>query len=500
VTSRRTLLLAASALVALAACDDDPARPNVAFAVSCPATANDVNAPLQFTFSAPIDPSTVVGSNVVVSDAATGFEIPGSVAVAPSGNTVTFTASSPLPFDTTVAVRLQNLLPVGGFDQLETTLCRIRTGPAPIRELFWRQLPPAGGQALEGISLADSSPNATTYVVSRPGVLYRRSAGNEYRAPGDDRPDVDFRVLTQIPYVSAGFDVNFVDRDTGFISFDDVRDISSRVLRTRDGGNTYDTLLTVVNATARRLYFRRVGAGDRGIFGMIIGGSTANTGFRKIVPGLNGATSVVLTPFFGTGGGSDVTFAQDTALGAGSSFGIRTGNIDIRGNVFRSTNGGTSWTMITGARAPINVVTYRGVAIRNNGTIFVAGGNGFVGRIDPGSQTITRVTIDPNLVSLDTLNVNALVFNDIEFARNNDQVGWVIGARQVGIVGGTPQFQGLIYVTRDGGATWTRQGVRGAQGFGGEFPQLNRLSVLSSTQVRIAGDAGTVLTYNPPQP
>jgi photosystem II stability/assembly factor-like uncharacterized protein len=498
VSARRSLLLAASALVALAACDDDPARPSLTFAVTCPTTASDVNAPLQFSFTAPVDPSTVVGSNIVVSDAATGFEVPGSLGT--NGQTVTFTSSAPLPFDTVLAVRLQNLLPIGGDRQLQTTLCRITTGPAPIRELFWRALPEAGGTALEGVSLADSSPNALTYVISRPGVLYRRDGGDEYRAPGDRTPDADFRVLPQIPYISAGFDVNFADRDVGFVSFDDVRDVASRVLRTRDGGNTYDTLITISNATARRLYFRRVApttGTNTGIFGVIIGGSTANAGFRKYLPATN---TVTLTgAFFGAGGGSDIDVANDTALVAGTSFGIRTGAIDIRGNVFRSTNGGNTWTMLAGAQAGPNIVTYRGVAIRNNGTIWVTGGNGFVGFVTPGGTTLTRVTVDPNLVSLDTLNVQALVFNDIQFARDNDQVGWLVGARQVGVVGGSPQFQGLIYMTRDGGQTWTRQGVRGAGGFGGEFPALNRLSVLSSKHVRIVGDAGTVLTYNPPQ-
>ena len=493
--ARRLLLLAACALVTLAACDDDPARPNVAFAVSCPATANDVNAPLQFTFTQPIDPSTVLGSNIVVTDAATGFEIPGSVAA--TGNTVTFTASAPLPFDTTVAVRFQNLLPVGGFDQLETTLCRITTGPAPIRELFWRQLPQAGGSALEGVSLADSSPNATTFVIARPGVLYRRDGGDEFRAPGDDRADADFRVLPQIPYMSAGFDVNFVDTNLGYVSYDDIRDVSSRVLRTRDGGNTYDTLVTIVNATARRLYFRRVNPSLNGVFGVIIGGSTANTGFRKYNP-VTGAVTV--QAFFGSGGGSDVDFANDTSIGVGSSFGLRTGNIDIRGNLFRTTNGGTTWTELTPSRAALNVVTYRGVAVRNDGTLWTVGGNGFVGFVPPGGTTVQRVVVDPNLVSLDTLNVQALVFNDIQFARQDDRIGWIVGARQIGVIGGTPQFQGLIYVTRDGGQTWIRQGVRGAAGFGGEFPALNRLSVLGPQQVRIVGDAGTVLTYNPPRP
>jgi photosystem II stability/assembly factor-like uncharacterized protein len=100
--------------------------------------------------------------------------------------------------------------------------------------------------------------------------------------------------------------------------------------------------------------------------------------------------------------------------------------------------------------------------------------------------------------SPDGTNPNALLFTDVQFAPDNDLNGWAIGAVQIGIIGGVPRYQGLIYMTRDGGATWHRQGVRGADQFGAEFPRLNRLSVLSSTSVWIVGDGGTVLEYSPP--
>ena len=85
----------------------------------------------------------------------------------------------------------------------------------------------------------------------------------------------------------------------------------------------------------------------------------------------------------------------------------------------------------------------------------------------------------------------------MEFAPDNDLRGWLIGARQTGVVNGIPQFEGLIFQTTDGGATWVRQGVRGAPNFGETFPRLNRISVFDQNHVWIVGDGGTVLQYQP---
>jgi photosystem II stability/assembly factor-like uncharacterized protein len=60
-----------------------------------------------------------------------------------------------------------------------------------------------------------------------------------------------------------------------------------------------------------------------------------------------------------------------------------------------------------------------------------------------------------------------------------------------------PRYQGLIFETRDGGTTWTRQGVAGAENYGAEFARLNRIEVFSSSEVWLIGDGGTVLSYEP---
>jgi hypothetical protein len=146
-------------------------------------------------------------------------------------------------------------------------------------------------------------------------------------------------------------------------------------------------------------------------------------------------------------------------------------------------------------------VRYFGVAKRANGEIFATGGNGFVSRITVpgggGAPTITTVVPAP-LVSPDTANALAFIYTDIQFAPDNDQVGWLIGAIQTGVdQTGAPRYQGLIFETRNGGTSWVRQGVKEAGNYGADFPRLNRLSVFSSTKVLIVGDGGTVLLYEP---
>jgi len=85
----------------------------------------------------------------------------------------------------------------------------------------------------------------------------------------------------------------------------------------------------------------------------------------------------------------------------------------------------------------------------------------------------------------------------VQFAPDDQSVGWIVGAQRIGVVNGVPQYRGIIFETRDGGATWTRQGVADAPNYGAEFPRLNRIEARSATDVWIVGDGGTVLSYAP---
>lgn len=489
VASKHPFRVIAFALVGGAlACDKDPSSPDREFSLSCPTEVLSVNAPISLTFSRPVSASSVTGANIVVTDAR-GVEIPGGVSRgAGAANTISFTSSAPLPFDTLIRVRVQNLLAEDSNAPIDVTICELRTELPPIRELFWDQLPSAGGNDLLGVWLVEPD---FSYVISRIGTVFRWQGGP------------DFVAFPPPPYLSAGLDVSFVSRNRGFATFEDFRSRRGVVVETVDGGATFDTLAFAPLQSLNRTYFRPIPSAAMP-FGVVAGGQTFNPAFfMKYRP----ETGTFTTQAISTAGGvNDVDFfGTDTTFGAASTLGIRLGTRDVLGTVFQTTDGGATWTEITGdsVRASTRVLSYRGVAVRGTGQtreIYVAGGSGFFARFRTtnGGASYTRTLLLQGVVANpDSTNPNALVFTDVQFAPDNGNIGWVIGAQQVGLVGGVPRYQGLIFQTRDGGQTWTRQGVRNAPAFGAEFPRLNRISVLSSTAVWLVGDGGAVLAYRP---
>jgi hypothetical protein len=479
--NRFPTLLAIVAVCAVASsCDKDPTQPTEALAlVACPTGLQLVNAPITLAFTQPLSPASVTGANIVVTDAATGFEIPGSVRLAATdARQVVFTPSEPLPFDTAVRVRVQNLLSADASASSAVTVCNLRTELPPIRELYWRALPDIGGNDLYGVS------------VLQPYLAYVISSSNRLFRYADTLSAV---TLPLPPYYTSSNDVSFVSPTHGFVTATDVRLRKSVVLESFDSGVTFDTIGTATAQVLNRAYFRPIPNADAP-FGVAAGGQTFSPAyFMKYHPQTK---TFAVTSFNGTGGVYDVDFTRDTLHGAAATLGLKVGTFTVLGKVYVTADGGSTWTEVAGATAPDSVVTYRGVAVRNNGDVWVTGGNGYVARLTPsgGGYTITRVAM-PGVTNPVPDTPSGLIFNDVQFAPDNDKFGWIVGAVQIGAIGGVPRYEGLIFITRDGGATWTRQGVRGALNYGAEFPALNRIDVLSSNVAWIAGDAGTVLRY-----
>lgn len=99
-------------IAALFACDDDGTRPKPVLSIACPVAPLNVNAPITLNFTRTVAPGSITGANIVVTNAATGAEIPGSLTFTNSGGgtAVTFSAASALPYQTTVRIRVQNVL------------------------------------------------------------------------------------------------------------------------------------------------------------------------------------------------------------------------------------------------------------------------------------------------------------------------------------------------------------------------------------------------------
>ncbi|HEX2719093.1 MAG TPA: Ig-like domain-containing protein [Gemmatimonadaceae bacterium] len=484
----RLCAVAIAALALLAtACDDDPSAPRANFVFAgCPTGNLLVNAPISLNFSSAVAASTVTPANVVVANAVTGFEIPGGLSVGNSGRSIVFTPSAPLPFGERVSVRVQNVLDAAGQSQTGVVVCNLVTEPPPIAEVVWDRLPDASGGLLTGATMymPDSGFVAATQV-----PIYRR-VGNQWQ------------VRFNQPYFAQSSDVDFINALHGWGAHFDTRNSRGVITRSLNGGNSWDTVSTFGSLLVNRL---RVDSARTGrTFGIGGGGAFSSANFYKLDPatdrwrqtttfsagaGINGFSSV-----------ADVDFApRDTLNLAAVSRGVRINAstiIFIPGRIYRSTNAGESWAEIPGTAADTGrIITYLGVAQRANGDIFVTGGNGYFARIANGSNTLQRINL--GLVSRDTLDFNALIYTDVQFAPDNDQVGWLIGSRLSPTRQNDPRRVGVIFTTRDGGATWIRQGVRGANDYGAEFPGLNRLEVFSATKAWAVGEGGVVLSLNP---
>jgi len=483
--SKILFALAVGALGAVA-CDNDPNIPTVNFALSaCPTGRLAVNAPITLNFTAPVATTTVVAGNVVVANAKTGLALPGTLSQ-PNGTTILFTPSTPLPFQTPLRIRVQNLLGAEVATPFNVTVCEVLTQDPPITQLFWTPLPTITGGRLLGGSMykVDSG-----YVASENVPIFRRTP-------------TSWEVVFNEPYLQTSYDAAFPLRRYGFTSHFDSRANSGAgngfVTQTRDAGVTYDTLFIQAGEAMQRLYFRQRFATDTAYFGIVGGGKFNLARFVKWRPETRSFATV--QTFGNTAQVADVdVVAGDTTRAAAASNGITFANGAFfnPGRSYVSANGGATWTEI-GVPATTTEVTRFGVAIRSNGDIYVTGGGGYVARLTPsgGTYTATRI-LQTAVVNPDPSNFQALMYTDVQFAPDDQNKGWIVGAQLVSRTGEAPRFQGLIFETVDGGQTWTRQGVRGALAFGAEFPRLNRIIAFSKSSVWLIGDGGTVLSYNP---
>lgn len=490
---RKTLALATIASLALVACDDDPTRPNSPFALSaCPAGPLAVNAPITLTFTQPVAASAVSAGNVVVTDASTGFEVPGSLSRTDAG-TIVFSPSDPLPFGRSLRIRVQNLLAEQNNAQIAVTVCDVQTAPPPITELFWEALTPVTGNPLVGASLLG---NDQGYVVDFSGPIFRKEG-----------PGTEFFVRFNNPYYVRSYDASFLTMNRGYAAHFDNRVFQGVLTETLDGGINWDTLFATPFEEINRVYLRSRNntADTTQIFGFVGGGTAVNGTMWKYNARTRTFTAVNLDF---TSKVNDISFPNatgqisDTTRGVAVTFGIRFGDILVPGKVWRTLDGGATWPEIAASRATRRIVSWQGAAIKASGEMWVVGGSGAVRQISA-AGVVTEIPLSrfSGIEVRDTSDYESTVFNDVEFAPGtNDQKGWIVGAELIGFVNGLPQFRGFIFETRDGGATWVRQGVQGASGYGGEFPRLNRISARSATEAWIVGDRGTVISYRGTNP
>ena len=477
-----TSLVALAATVLLSACESS-SQPQLDFQLTaCPTGQQAVNGNIVLTFTEPVLLTTVNDGNIAVTNAGTGFQLPGTLSLSADGKTITFRPSDQLPFETKLRIRVQNLLTADRTTPFPAVkLCEITTVPPPITQLLFTQLPGVSGFTVRGGSMfvADSG-----YVIVATVPVFRRTI-------------LGWEDVFTSPFLSSGNDVSFLSRNHGFTAHQQARLVRGAILETFNAGQTFDTVFFLQNQSINRLFFRRRGNTDTLPFGVVGGGSTGNARFLKYRPQTHTFESV--GNFATTSNVTDIDFPpNDTTKGIAVSGGtLFSDNTLIPGRVWQTTNAGVTWTEVAGGVTPNNAVNWAGVAIRAAGDIFVTGGGGYIlhGTPSGGGYTFTRI-LQNAVPNPDSTNFQALQYNDVQFAPDDQQLGWIVGAQLIAGLG-VPRFQGLIFQTKDGGNTWVRTGVIGADSFGAEFPRLIRIVAFSSKSVWLLGDGGTVLSYQP---
>ena len=476
----RSYVIAVAGLFVVGACDDDPSRPSANFSVAgCP-SVTAIDQPVSIAFTGPVSPGTVTASNFVVTSAETGVEIPGAINLDPATNTVVFSPSEALAYNTRIRVRVNNVLADVTNQAAPLFVCEFTTPQPPITELFWRVLPPPTGDALVSATL----PDANTGIVTAERVTLFKRVNNAG----------EFAVIFEQPHYSTSYDADFLTTLLGYGAHYDFRVNRGVLTRTLNGGASFDTVYSMDQAITR-LYFENYGGT---FFGSIGGGTCCNARFLKYTT----PNSFAIVNNFGfTGAVLDIDFETDTMrTGAASTDGTRAGTFFQPGTVFFSDNRGLSWTEVAGVRAGLPGVVsaqdYTGTSVRNNNEIWVTGTNGYVLKLTRAGANYTFQRVLGNLMTNpDSTTQDALIYGDIEFAPDNSNKGWLVGAQQIGLVNGTPRYQGFIFETRDGGNSWVRQGVAGAEAFGAAMPRLRRIVARTSNHVWIVGDGGFVIDY-----
>jgi photosystem II stability/assembly factor-like uncharacterized protein len=450
--------------VALVACDDDPSAPDLSPLVLTPDPSATITrqGSIRVGFEGEIDPNSALEpQNFVVINTCTGLRVPGAVTLDEANNQIVFTPTSPLPFLTPLSVRVQNITDLEG-RQLEQPLTFVVTTEAPdVTDLSWERMNSPTGDPVSGIDFVSRD---LGYAITVAGGVYRTDDGG-----------TSFTALFKDPNLSLSKGIRAMDADTVFMitapNFGGTTFNTYGLYRSTDSARTFAEIFTRTPADMRTL--SREAVGGRHVLFMVGNfGSTlatwrydATTG--EIVEFNAGQPGTII------GNGGDISPDTTRAIAVGARV-ITTNPLVVQGVAYRSVNSGRSFVEDD---VEINQ-QLNGAGFVDNNTVLLLGDSSTVLRMDintgavtvlGGAQGVPQTTIDPV-----TLVVETFSFTRAEFAPNNRQIGWVIGEllRRDPRPNVPEVRRGVILMTRDGGQTFTRQGVLGEPDLGLGFPTL----------------------------
>lgn len=457
--SFRRLRLAGLVLAfgAFAACEDDPSSPDLI--LNAPVVQNDsiigLQEPIRVVFDEAVDPQTALDpENFIVINQCTGLRVPGALRLA--GDTLIFSPSAALPFLTPIAVRVQNILTATGAAFREPLTFTLRTRNPEVSDVSWETLNSPTNDPGTGINFVNRDNGFLTTIA---GSVFRTTDGGE-----------TFAARFKDPNINNTRDIRAVSLDTAYMIGSPNLGTGSfaAFFRTTDSARTFTRLYTEGGAQFRALRVHKP-AGRKPVmlaFGNVGRLSVWRMDEQTGVTTRFGPVPFTTAPEIAIANGGDLAANGVRAIAVG--LGPRTGGGTF-GVMFTSIDSGKTFTRFTGL--PRLYPQFLGAGFANNDEVFVMGDTSTVLRVNLASGVVTELGAANGIPQTErdtTSNVTTrYFFRRIAFAPNNPQIGWMTGYLERG------NFKrGVILQTRNGGALWTRQAVRGTPDNGLGFPPL----------------------------
>lgn len=445
------------ALGALSACENDPSSPDLVLNAPVVQNANIIGLqePIRVVFDEPVDPQTALDpENFIVINQCTGLRVPGALRLA--GDTLIFSPSAALPFLTPIAVRVQNILTASGAAMKVPLTFTLRTRAPEVSDVSWQTLNSPTNDPGTGINFVNRD---VGYLTTIAGSVFRTVDGGQ-----------TFAARFKDANINNTRDIRAVSLDTAYMIGSPNLGTGSfaAFFRTTDSARTFTRLYTEGGAQFRALRVFEP-PGRKPV--MLAFGNSGRLAVWRMDEQTGVTTRFGPVPFsvltdIAIGNGGDLAPNGVRAIAVG--LGPRTGG-GFSGVIFSSIDSGKTFTRFTGL--PRAFPQFLGATFVNNDEAFVMGDTSTVLRVNLASGVVTVLGAANGIPQTErdtTSNVTTrYYFRRAAFAPNNPQLGWMTGYLERG------NFKrGVILQTRNGGALWTRQAVRGTPDNGLGFPPL----------------------------
>jgi hypothetical protein len=472
----RRAFCAAVVVLTVTACDDDPNAPGTGaldLTIITPDTIGRQEA-IRVVFNRPVSPQTAVDpANFVVTNLCNGLRVEGSVRLSGSGDTLTFTPGTALPFLTELGVRIQNILDLQGVSFATPITFTLITQRPPVSDVSWAFLNSPTNDFVTGVNFADRN---VGYLSTLAGQVFRTENGGS-----------TFAARFKAASISFTRDIHAFGNDTVFVVATQLAGGPPQgvLLRSIDAGLSFQVQGAPFGGIPTAMQMRNIGGNN---FAAVIGGQQAgpvarrwtSTGGFTTATGLPGST----TQFSNIALSSDAVRAVLT---------VRQGAAFAFGNAVRSIDGGATYTPIP---LPATTFALLGAGFVDNNTALLLGDSSTVLRANiatgaaavplGAAEGIPQTTVDAGTGAVTTYS-----FIRADFVPGS-QVGWIVGQSTTRRPGASDILSGVILISRDGGNTFTRQAIAGAPDNGLSFSPALKIQALANDFAALSGLGGLV--------